>query len=98
MEAHLLLPFLEEQNLLTPEQSREITEEVNRTGRPVETILANFGILQIPQILEKISDSLGLPLIPDLAGVEFSPELLAKIPPHTARNLGHCRWPRMERP
>ena len=88
MDAHFLLPFLEEQNLLTPEQSREIGEEISRTGKPVETILANFGILQTAQILEKISDSLGLPLIPDLSGIEFSAELLAKIPPHTARNLG----------
>ena len=88
MDAQILLSFLEEQNLLTPDQSREISEEVSRSGKPVETVLANFGILQIPQILEKISDSMGLPLIPDLAGVEFSPELLAKIPPHTARNLG----------
>ncbi|MEY5062584.1 MAG: Flp pilus assembly complex ATPase component TadA, partial [Verrucomicrobiota bacterium] len=88
MDAHLLLPFLEEQNLLNPDQSREIAEEVSRSGKPVETILANFGILQVPQILEKISDSLGLPLIPDLNGIDFSPELLAKIPPHTARNLG----------
>ena len=88
MDARHLLPFLEEQNLLTPEQSREISEEQSRTGKPVETVLANFGILQVPQILEKISDSLGLPMIPDLSGVELSPELLAKIPPHTARNLG----------
>lgn len=88
MDARLLLPFLEEQNLLTPDQSREIADEQSRSGKPVEAVLANFGILQIPQILEKISDSLGLPMIPDLTGVEFSPELLSKIPPHTARNLG----------
>ncbi|MFM8653693.1 MAG: hypothetical protein ACKODZ_03040, partial [Verrucomicrobiota bacterium] len=88
MDARLLLHFMEEQSLLTPEQSREIAEEVSRSGKPVETILANFGILQVPQILEKISDSLGLPLIPDLNGIDFSPELLAKIPPHTARYLG----------
>ena len=88
MDSRNLLAFLEEQNLLTADQSREIAEEQNRSGKPVETILANFGILQVPQILEKISDSLGLPLIADLAGLDLSPELLAKIPPHTARNLG----------
>jgi len=88
VDARLLLPFLEEQNLLNPEQSREIAEEVSRSGKPVEIVLANFGILQVPQILEKISDSLGLPLIPDLSRVELSPDLLAKIPPHTARSLG----------
>ena len=58
MDARYLLPFLEEQSLLTPEQSREISEEQSRSGKPVETILANFGILQVAQILEKISDSL----------------------------------------
>jgi type IV pilus assembly protein PilB len=88
MDARFLLPFLEEQTILSTEQAREITEEQNRTGKPVEEILANFGIIQLPQILEKISDSLGLPLIADLTGLDLSPELLARIPPHTARNLG----------
>jgi type IV pilus assembly protein PilB len=88
MDARFLLPFLEEQTILSTEQAREISEEQNRTGKPVEAILANFGIIQLPQILEKISDSLGLPLIADLTGLELSPELLARIPPHTARNLG----------
>ena len=87
MDARYLLPFLEELNLLTADQSREIAEEQARTGKPVETVLANFGILKVPQILEKVSDSLGLPLVPHLDSVEFSPELLARIPPHTARNL-----------
>jgi len=88
MDARHLLPFLEEQSLLTAEQAREISEEQARTGKPVETIVANFGILQMSQLLEKISDRLGLPLVPDLTGTELSPELLAKIPPQTARNLG----------
>ena len=88
MNARFLLPFLEEQTILSTEQAREISEEQNRTGKPVEEILANFGIIQLPQILEKISDSLGLPLIADLTGLDLSPELLARIPPHTARNLG----------
>jgi len=88
MDARFLLPFLEEQTILSTEQAREISEEQNRTGKPVEAILANFSIIQLPQILEKISDSLGLPLIADLTGLDLSPELLARIPPHTARNLG----------
>lgn len=88
MDPRFLLPFLEEQQILSSEQSREITEELSRTGKPIETVLANFGIIQMPQILEKISDSLGLPLILDLSTLELSPELLARIPPHTARNVG----------
>ena len=88
MDPRFLFPFLEEQQILTSEQSREISEELSRTGKPIETVLANFGIIQMPQILEKISDSLGLPLILDLSHLELSPELLARIPPHTARNVG----------
>ena len=88
MDARFLLPFLQEQNVLSEEQAREIQDELSRTGKPVEAILGNFGIIQMPQILEKISDSLGLPLLADLSGLDLSPELLARIPPHTARNLG----------
>ena len=88
MDPRFLFPFLEEQQVLSSEQSREISEELSRTGKPIETILANFGIIQMPQILEKISDSLGLPLVLDLSNLELSPELLARIPPHTARNVG----------
>jgi len=88
MDPRFLLPFLEEQQILSSEQSREITEELGRTGKPIETVLTNFGIIQMPQILEKISDSLGLPLILDLSHLELSSELLARIPPHTARNIG----------
>ena len=88
MDPRFLLPFLEEQNILSSEQSREISEELSRTGKPIETVLTNFGIIQMPQILEKISDSLGLPLILDLSNLELSPELLARIPPRTARNVG----------
>lgn len=88
MDPRFLLPFLEEQQVLSSEQSREISEELSRTGKPIETVLANFGIIQMPQILEKVSDSLGLPLILDLSHLELSPELLARIPPHTARNVG----------
>ncbi len=87
MDARFLLPFLQEQNVLSEEQAREIQDELSRTGKPVEAILGNFGIIQMPQILEKISDSLGLPLLADLSGLDLSPELLARIPPHTARNL-----------
>lgn len=88
MDARHLLPFLQEQNILSEDQTREISDELSRTGKSVEAVLSNFGIIQPTQILEKISDSLGLPLLPDLSGLELSPELLARIPPHTARNLG----------
>ena len=63
MDARHLLPFLQEQNVLSEEQSREIQDELSRSGKPVEMILANFGIIQMPQILEKIADSMGLPLL-----------------------------------
>jgi len=36
MDARHLLPFLQEQNVLSEDQAREITDELNRTGKPVE--------------------------------------------------------------
>lgn len=98
MDARHLLPFLQEQNVLSEEQSREIQDELSRSGKPVEMILANFGIIQMPQILEKIADSMGLPLLADVSGLDLSPELLARIPPHTARNLGALPVAGMRRP
>ena len=38
MDARFLLPFLQEQNVLSEDQAREIQDELSRTGKPVEAI------------------------------------------------------------
>jgi type IV pilus assembly protein PilB len=87
MNAHFLLSFLTEQGLIRQEQATDLMEESDRTGKPIEQIVANFGIIAEDQLLELIADRLGLQFV-DLSNAEFTPELLSTIPPQTARIHG----------
>ncbi|MDR1304905.1 MAG: GspE/PulE family protein [Verrucomicrobiales bacterium] len=87
MNAHFLLSFLTEQGLIRQEQSADLMEEAERMGKPIEQIVANFGIISEDKLLELIADRLGLQFI-DLSTAQFTPELLSTIPPQTARIHG----------
>jgi type IV pilus assembly protein PilB len=87
MNPHFLITFLIEQGLITQEQSTDLMEEADRMGKPIEQIVANFGIINEDDLLKLIADRLGLPFV-DLANVTFTPELLSTIPPQTARIHG----------
>jgi type IV pilus assembly protein PilB len=87
MNAHFLLSFLTEQGLIREEQVADLMEESDRTGKPIEQVVANFGIIAEDQLLELIANRLGLQFV-DLSSAEFTPELLSIIPPQTARIHG----------
>ncbi|MDR0532612.1 MAG: GspE/PulE family protein [Verrucomicrobiales bacterium] len=87
MNAHFLLSFLNEQGLIRQEQATDLMEESERMGKPIEQIVANFGIIAEDKLLELIADRLGLQFV-DLSNAEFTPELLSTIPPQTARIHG----------
>ncbi|MDR1145523.1 MAG: GspE/PulE family protein [Verrucomicrobiales bacterium] len=87
MNAHFLLSFLTEQGLIRQEQSTDLMEEAERMGKPIEQIIANFGIISEDKLLELIADRLGLQFV-DLSTAQFTPELLSTIPPQTARIHG----------
>lgn len=87
MDANLLMSFMREQGLVTEEQVVELFSEQQRSGKPLEQILADFSIIDESQLMERIASSLGLEYV-DLEGAEFVPELLSSIPPHAARGYG----------
>jgi len=87
MDAHLLLSFLQEQGILREEQASELLEEQNRSGKAIEQIIADYGILDEPTLLQHIAHYLGLDYV-DLSGAHFTPELLSVVPPTTARLHG----------
>lgn len=87
MDANLLLSFLQEQGIVRPEQASELLDEQNRTGKPIEQIIADFGIMDESTLLQQIAHYLGLEYV-DLTNAHFTPELLAVIPPTTARLHG----------
>jgi type IV pilus assembly protein PilB len=87
MDAHLLTSFLTEHGLLRPEMVQDLLDEQQRTGKQIEQIIADYGILSENDLLQHLADSLGLQFV-DLAGAEFTPELLSSVPPQTARLHG----------
>ncbi|MDR1192089.1 MAG: GspE/PulE family protein [Verrucomicrobiales bacterium] len=87
MNPHFLLSFLTEQGYVNHEQVSDLIEEAERMGKPIEQIIANFGIIAEDKLLELIANSLGLQMV-DLSEAVFTPELLSIIPPQTARIHG----------
>ncbi|MDX6767882.1 MAG: GspE/PulE family protein [Candidatus Methylacidiphilales bacterium] len=87
MDAHLLTSFLADHGLIRPEQMQDLLEEHQRSGKAIEQIIADYGILSENDLLQHIANYLGLQYV-DLSGAHFTPELLASIPPQTARIHG----------
>ncbi|MEO0454158.1 MAG: ATPase, T2SS/T4P/T4SS family [Verrucomicrobiota bacterium] len=87
MDPHLLLAFLKEQGIIDETQATELMEEQSRSGKELEVILHDYGIVQSGELLQNIATSLGLEYI-DLSQGEFTPDLLSTIPPQTARLHG----------
>lgn len=87
MDAHLLTSFLAEHGLIKPEQMQDLLDDQQRSGKPIEQIISDYGILSENDLLQQLANSLGLQFV-DLAGAEFTPELLSSIPPQTARLHG----------
>jgi type IV pilus assembly protein PilB len=87
MEANRLLWFLKEHHLVSEDQAPELLAEQERSGRPIEDILANFGILTEQALVSTLASHLGLEYV-ELQGVEFPADLLSEIPPQSARLHG----------
>ncbi|MDD5260905.1 MAG: GspE/PulE family protein [Methylacidiphilales bacterium] len=87
MDTRLLLSFLREQGIIRDEQATDLLEEAERTGKPIEQVIANFGILTEEELMQRIAASMGLQYV-DLSQANFTPELLSCISPQTARLHG----------
>ncbi|MEM6821285.1 MAG: GspE/PulE family protein [Verrucomicrobiota bacterium] len=87
MDPHLLIAFLKEQGILTEDQASELLEEQERTGKTLEQIVCDYGIISEEELVQRISEYLGLQYV-DLSQAHFTPELLSSIPPQSARIHG----------
>jgi len=87
MDTHLLISYLREQNVIREDQATELMDEAERSGKPIEQIISNFGILSEQALMQRIATSMGVPFV-DLSAATFTPELLSCVPPHTARLHG----------
>ena len=87
-ESQSLYDIVLSEGLCTEEQLNEAVEEQERNGKSFKEVLIDFGLLTEQQILEAVSSNLMLDLINITADMQVSEEVIAKVPPDTARMLG----------
>jgi len=87
MNSEMLLTFLRENGKITDLQMTDLLDEQSRTGKPIEEVVANSGVISLAEMYQLIAQSLGTEVV-DLSGMEFPPELLSLMPPQTARVQG----------
>jgi type IV pilus assembly protein PilB len=87
MDPHLLVSFLRDHEIIREDQASDLLEETQRSGKPIEKIIVDYGILSEENLMQRLAESLGLPFY-DLANANFTPELLSSIPPKTVRMHG----------
>jgi len=79
-----LLNLIKERGLMDDLQIEEVIQENNRSGKPVDQILNDFGVLDIDSQLQIIADHLGTEVV-QIQESEITPEMLELIPATTAR-------------
>ena len=79
-----LLALIKERNLIDDLQLEEVLQEQARSGKSISQILQDFDLVDLDTQLQIIAESLSSMVI-SIEDVEFTPELLATIPPATAR-------------
>lgn len=78
------LALLQERQLLDDMQIEAVKEEHIRTGKSVEEILVDFGLMDMQTQLQVKADFLGTEVV-DLSKKEIPPEIIKLVPPATAR-------------
>ncbi len=87
MNAEMLLSFLRDNAVIDELQFTDLLEEQSRSGRTIEEIVANSGVIRLTDMYQMIAQALGTE-VADVSSMEFPPELLSLVPPQTARNQG----------
>jgi len=87
MNPEMLLAFLRDNGIINDLQIDELTEEQIRSGKPIEEVVSNGGIIRLTDMYQMIAQALGTEVV-DVDSMEFPAELLSLVPPHTARVQG----------
>ena len=87
MNPEMLLSFLRDNLIISDEQMAELHDEQLRTGKPIEEVVANSGVIRPTDMYQMIAQALGTEVV-DVSNMEFPPDLLSLVPPQTARLQG----------
>src|ERR1043166_7116271 len=79
-----LLALIKERNLIDDLQLEEILQEQGRSGKTASQILQDFELVDLDTQLQVMAEHLSTEVV-NLGDIEWTPELLATIPPATAR-------------
>jgi type IV pilus assembly protein PilB len=82
--SHPLLTILRERGFIDDMQLEEVVAEQSRTGRPLGQILLDYGLIDQETQLQLIAEHLGTEVV-TITESELTPEVLAAVPPTTAR-------------
>jgi type IV pilus assembly protein PilB len=84
MEAATLLPLLQQHAHLTAAQAADLVDEQQRSGKTIEELLGDYGVLDERRLAEFVASALGADFY-DLEEVELTPDVLSAIPSKTCR-------------
>ena len=87
MEPEMLLAFLRENAVIDDMQVTDLQDEQSRTGKPIEEVIANNGVMRLTDLYQLVATALGSEVV-DVTTMEFPPDLLSMVPPQTARLQG----------
>ena len=87
MNPEMLLSFLRDNGIMDQLQMTDLLEEQSRSGKPIEDVISNSGVISLTEMYQLIAQALGTEVV-DLSTMEFPPELLSMVPPQTARVQG----------
>src|SRR6185503_2870839 len=79
-----LLALIKELNLIDDLQLEEVIQEQARSGKPFSQILQDFELVDLDTQLQVMANHLSTEVV-NLGDVEMTPELIALIPPGSAR-------------
>lgn len=80
-----LLALVRERGLIDDLQLEEVMQENTKSGKPIGTILADSRIVDLDTQLTIIAEHLGTEVVTGLKELNLAPEVIAAIPPVTAR-------------
>jgi len=80
-----LLALVRERGLIDDLQLEEVMQENTKSGKPIGTILADSRIVDLDTQLTIIAEHLGTEVVTGLKELNLAPEVIAAIPPATAR-------------
>jgi len=87
MNPEMLLSFLRDNGIIEEAQMGELRDEQLRSGKTIEEVVANSGVIRLTDLYQMIAQAVGTEVV-DVTTMEFPPELLSLVPPQTARLQG----------